>query len=113
MKMADGKSEKRSDEALAWRRFYKTAVWERRRFEQLQKEPYCRFCMASGIREVAVVADHVIPHKGNWRLFCLGELQSLCNPCHSSRKQAEERAGFSRAVGPDGLPLDPKHPAYR
>lgn len=107
------KSKNRSAEAEKYRRFYKTKVWERRRYEQLTREPWCRYCLAGGLTTPAVVADHVIPHRGNWHLFATGELQSLCNPCHSSVKQAEEVQGYSVAIGPDGVPLDPKHPAHR
>ena len=35
----------------------------------------------------ATHVDHVKPHKGDWNLFCLGELQSLCASCHNSRKR--------------------------
>lgn len=42
-----------------------------------------------------MVADHIIPHRGNPALFFdKKNLQCLCaHPCHSSRKQAMERRG--------------------
>lgn len=43
----------------------------------------------------ATVADHVVPHRGDVAAFWAGELQSLCTPCHSQAKQAEERSGGS------------------
>ncbi|MFT3724646.1 MAG: hypothetical protein QM773_13815 [Hyphomonadaceae bacterium] len=62
---------------------------------------------------VATVADHVIPHRGDSKLFFEGELQSLCDSHHSSSKQREEIRGYSDAVGDDGWPTDPRHPANR
>jgi hypothetical protein len=42
----------------------------------------------------STIADHIIPHKGNWVLFCdLDNLQGLCDACHS-RKTAQEDGGF-------------------
>ena len=61
--------------------------------------------------EAATVVDHVVPHRGNSTLFWQGELQSLCFSHHNSSKQHEEHAGFSAAVGTDGVPVDPMHPA--
>ena len=95
-----------------WRRWYSLAVWKRRRAAQLAREPLCVFCERLGRVTAATVADHVIPHRGDWRLFISGELETMCGPCHSSDKQSRERSGrtYSRAVGVDGLPLDPCHP---
>lgn len=40
-----------------------------------------------------LVADHVAPHRGNRRLFFdLGNLQTLCKPCHDTHKQRAEAA---------------------
>jgi 5-methylcytosine-specific restriction protein A len=58
----------------------------------------------------ATVADHIIPHQGDEALFWSGELQSLCDTCHSSVKQAQEKGGYAIGCGVDGMPLDPKHP---
>lgn len=48
-------------------------------------------CVARGRHVAASVADHVEPHREDFRRFWKGELQSLCASCHSSTKQAEER----------------------
>ena len=96
-----------------WKPFYSTAFWLRRRRLQLQAHPLCRMCGARGVVTPATVVDHVQPHKGDWNLFALGELQSLCKPCHDSPKRAFELRGYSRDVGSDGWPLDPNHPANR
>jgi 5-methylcytosine-specific restriction protein A len=42
------------------------------------------------------VADHVVPHKGDWLLFVDEKnLQGLCLSCHS-KKTATEDGGFGR-----------------
>jgi 5-methylcytosine-specific restriction endonuclease McrA len=96
-----------------WQRFYGTAFWQRRRKLQLLEHPLCKLCLARGVVTIATVADHVEPHKGDWNLFCLGELQSLCGSCHNSTKRYIEVRGHSNEVGDDGWPIDPKHPANR
>ena len=57
--------------------------------------------------------DHIRDHKGDLALFLdLDNLQSLCAwPCHTKHKQAEERRGYGSAIGEDGWPTDPRHPA--
>lgn len=96
-----------------WQHFYGTAFWQRRRKQQLKAHPLCKCCAERGIVTAARVADHVEPHKGDWNLFALGELQSLCGSCHNSRKRFIETRGHSVDVGDDGWPTDPKHPANR
>jgi 5-methylcytosine-specific restriction endonuclease McrA len=97
----------------AWQHFYGTALWQRRRKLQLLEHPLCKFCAERGVVRAASVADHVIPHKGDYNLFALGELQSLCAPCHNSSKRYVELRGHGIDVDADGWPTDPKHPANR
>lgn len=85
---------------------YKTARWRKIREAQLRFERSCRRCGA-----LATVCDHVTPHRGDEGMFFAGPFQSLCTACHSSGKQFEENHGFSREIGRDGWPLDPRHPA--
>ena len=106
----------RSSHAQEYRRLYNTARWSRLRTYQLAHQPLCQICQGAGRVTAATVVDHIAPHKGDRNLFFdAANLQSLCDEtpwrCHSSVKQAEERLGFSRAVGRDGWPLDPRHPA--
>lgn len=103
----------RSPEAQAYRNLYKTAAWRRIRDRQLDREPICRMCANEGVFVPATVCDHVTPHRGNVAAFWAGPFQSLCNRCHSSRKQAEEVRGFSLEVDQYGFPVDPSHPANR
>jgi 5-methylcytosine-specific restriction protein A len=84
---------------------YNTPRWRRIRKAQLIKEPWCRYCHPRLI--VATVADHIIPHRGNAGLFWdTGNLQSLCAPCHSGTKQAEEN-NPNPQIGEDGWPIEP------
>jgi 5-methylcytosine-specific restriction endonuclease McrA len=89
-----------------WKHFYSTAFWQRRRKLQLNAHPLCKMC---AVVTPATVADHVEPHKGNWNLFALGPLQSLCDSCHNSRKRYVEVRGYSVDVGDDGWPTDPSN----
>jgi len=68
-------------------------------------------CLVHGLVTPATLADHVTPHRGDWDEFLHGALQSLCTECHNTRKKADENRGYSRELGPDGWPSDPKHPA--
>jgi len=78
-----------------WRTWYKTAAWQRRRADQLAAEPLCAICKKAGRITAASVADHPIPHRGDYDLFWRQKLQSLCDQapwrCHSSEKQRQER----------------------
>jgi hypothetical protein len=68
-------------------------------------------CLKEGYVAAGRVADHIVPHKGNYDLFFYGELQSLCYICHNSSKKQLETKGFTNHIGADGWPLDPRHPA--
>jgi 5-methylcytosine-specific restriction endonuclease McrA len=91
-----------------WRRWYDSAAWKKRRAYQLRLHPLCAWCLQQGRVRPAVIADHVISHEGDWNLFVLGELQSLCEQCHN-RKSAGGEA-YSDEIGIDGYPVDPAHP---
>lgn len=80
------------EESAQWHGLYSLPIWtDTLRPEQLMREPFCRECAKRGERVYAVVVDHIIPHRGVWRLFAnQGNLQSLCERCHN-RKTALER----------------------
>ena len=81
---------------------------------QLDKDPLCKMCGDEKPPYTpATVADHIIPHHDDPELFFNGELQSLCAPCHNSRKKMIEKHGYSQACDEDGLPLDPGHGWFR
>jgi 5-methylcytosine-specific restriction protein A len=45
----------------------------------------------------ATDVDHVVPHRGDIKLFMTGELQSLCHSCHSRKTIAENADIFRRS----------------
>jgi 5-methylcytosine-specific restriction endonuclease McrA len=68
----------------------------------LKANPICAFCTSQ-----ATIVDHIRPHKGNWILFMdMKNFQSLCKPCHDSKKQIIERNSHKREVGEDGFYKD-------
>jgi 5-methylcytosine-specific restriction protein A len=95
-----------------WSNWYFLQIWRRRSRAQLRAHPLCAMHLAKGEAVPATVADHVIPHKGNWILFTKGVLQSLCASCHNRTKQQEEALGFRCDIGEDGWPIDRRHPVY-
>jgi hypothetical protein len=59
-----------------WRTWYSLQRWRKRAKHQLRIEPLCRQCLAAGRTTPATIADHVVPHRGDWNAFRLGALQS-------------------------------------
>ncbi|MFZ0599812.1 MAG: HNH endonuclease [Roseiarcus sp.] len=98
--------------ARPWRGWYSFQQWKNRRAHQLRVEPLCRLCMEQGRITPATVADHHPPHDGDWNKFVLGELRSLCAPCHDALQGFVHR-GYSREIGLDGYPIDERHPFFR
>lgn len=109
------RDDRRSRGAVQWRRLYNTAAWRNARASQLADVPLCERCTKLGRVTAATVVNHRRAHKGNLALFYDPENhESLCKPCHDSERQSQERTGreYDRAVGADGLPVDPNHPWY-
>ncbi len=87
----------------AHKRGYNTA-WQKSSKRYLIKYPFCAECLKQGIHTPAAVVDHIIPHKGNKKLFWdTNNWQPLCKRCHD-RKTATEDGGFGHFRGkiPDG-----------
>lgn len=96
-------------------KLYDRAAWKRLRLEQLRQEPLCAFCARAGRLSPATVVDHVVPHKGDERLFFDPQnLASVCRHCHDGAKQQQEKRRFApgslRGSDTRGIPLDPTHP---
>ena len=100
-----------------WHGLYNLAVWHRvLRPHQLAKEPTCCRCRAAGKIVAATVVNHVVPHKGDMRLFSDPDnLESVCKPCHDGEIQHQERTGttYSSATAGSGEPVDQEHPFYQ
>lgn len=79
-----------TDHAKAWRRLYADARWIKAARAFLEANPLCVDCAELGAVEPATDVDHVIPHKGDRKLFWRrSNWQALCHRCHS-RKTARE-----------------------
>lgn len=109
------RDDRRSPEAAAYRKLYKSQRWQTLRRLQLSKHPLCTRCLNGEPRRLtpATVVHHKREHKGDPALFFdPSNLESLCAPHHDRDAQSEERLGYSREIGLDGYPVDPRHPAY-
>ena len=84
---------------------YGTWRWQKKRKAFLEANPFCVMCQAEGRVEIARVADHIEPHRGDESKFWHGALQALCFRHHNSDKQRMERGGKAKAkTGVDGWP---------
>lgn len=78
-----------------WRRWYKTARWQRLRWAVLVRDMFtCARCQRLEADTSQLVADHRKPHRGDEALFWdEGNLWTLCKTCHDSWKQRVEGRG--------------------
>ena len=85
----------RSRDEQPWRKWYKTARWQKLRWSILVRDLFTCQWLGCGLVEAdtsQLVADHRDPHRGDERLFWEPRnLWTLCKPCHDSRKQRVER----------------------
>ena len=65
--------------------------WNRARKRFLEKYPLCAECMKQGRYVKATDVDHIVPHRGDPRLFWDEEnWQALCHSCHSKKTRNED-----------------------
>jgi 5-methylcytosine-specific restriction endonuclease McrA len=78
-----------------WRAWYDTERWRRKRLAIFTRDLFtCRMrgCGRIEGNTSQLVCDHIVPHRGDERLFWDdANLQTLCKPCHDRLKQIEER----------------------
>ena len=80
-------------------KMYKDPRYQRDRERFLIMHP---FCNAPGCNEPATDLDHIIPHRGDFRLFYdMSNWQGLCHK-HHSIKTATEDGGFGNRRGGRG-----------
>ena len=80
-----------SDRASASVRGYDSR-WEKARKRFLKAHPLCVRCMEQGRLTRATVVDHIVPHRGDAKLFWdEGNWQSLCKSCHDHKTMTEDR----------------------
>jgi 5-methylcytosine-specific restriction endonuclease McrA len=82
--------------------------WQKAKKTFLQNNPNCRMCMEEGRICRASVVDHIIPHRGDQKLFwdTKNNWQALCNPHHSATKQRIENGKDVKVTGVDGWPIN-------
>ena len=96
-----------------YKNFIRSARWKRLRLQHLMREPLCRRCKAKGKVTQATEVHHVIKCFDNPTLqMDPSNLESVCTPCHAPLTH-DDRRGYSREIGLDGYPVDPRHPANR
>ena len=62
------------------------AKWRRARKRFLQRHPLCANCLSQGVLTPATVVDHIVPHRGDHRLFWDEQnWQPLCKACHDRK----------------------------
>lgn len=85
--------------------------WQRAREGWLRAHPLCKMCADLGKIVEATVVDHVVPHRGDMKLFWdRANWQSLCKICHDAHKQRSEKSGAVVGCDLSGIPADPRHP---
>lgn len=76
-----------------------TSRWRVYRALYLKQNPLCVECMKEYKYVPATVVDHIIPHKGDKKLFWdKNNHQTLCKHCHDV-KTAREDGGFGNIRG--------------
>ena len=67
--------------------------WQKARKAWLRKHPLCVMCEKRGYVVLADVVDHIVPHRGDMKLFWdTNNWQGLCFTDHNSIKQKMEKA---------------------
>ena len=70
-----------------------------------RRNPLCAMCAELGLITPSAVTDHIVPHRGDQRLFWdRNNWQALCMRCHSKHKQRLELGQKVVATGDDGWP---------
>ena len=68
--------------------------WRNAKAKYLAAYPLCNACASRRIRTKADTVDHIVPHKGDEKLFwSRSNWQALCRACHNS-KTASKDGGF-------------------
>lgn len=74
-------------------------AWQKSSKTFLLNHPFCARCLQKNIHTKSIVVDHIVPHKGNQKLFWdKNNWQPLCKQCHDI-KTATEDGGFGRRQG--------------
>ncbi len=62
------------------------ARWRRESKKFLQLHPLCEECLKEGKATTATVVDHIVPHRGDPKIFWdRSNWQALCKRCHDEK----------------------------
>lgn len=62
------------------------ARWRKASKMYLRAHPFCEKCLEKGIYTKATVVDHIVPHRGDQKLFWdENNWQALCKKCHDKK----------------------------
>jgi 5-methylcytosine-specific restriction protein A len=65
--------------------------WRRESKKFLALHPLCEECLRHGIATPATVVDHIVPHRGDPKLFWdRSNWQALCKRCHDKKTGRED-----------------------
>lgn len=65
--------------------------WRKASRAFLQAHPLCEECLKHGRYTRATVVDHIVPHRGNAKLFWdRNNWQALCKRCHDQKTGNED-----------------------
>jgi 5-methylcytosine-specific restriction protein A len=61
--------------------------WQVARLAYLRRNPLCILCQREDRLTIATVVDHIIPHRGNAKLFwdSANNWAALCARCHNAK----------------------------
>ena len=82
------------------------AKWRAARRQFIAKNPLCCACMAGGRVTPTFAVDHIVPHRGDQRLFWdVSNWQALCEEHHNA-KSSRERLARTHVGGGGQNPYD-------
>ena len=65
--------------------------WQKASKAFLHRHPLCAECERNGRYVTATVVDHIVPHRGDRKLFWdESNWQPLCKPCHDRKTGRED-----------------------
>ena len=68
--------------------------WREARAKFLAEHQWCVMCQRAGQEVKATVVDHIVPHKGDWKVFWRrSNWQALCEHHHNSKTARHDRHG--------------------
>ena len=68
------------------------SAWQKARKQYLQIHPLCAECLKEGRYVKATVVDHIIPHRGDQKLFWdRSNWQPLCKKHHDKKTMTDDR----------------------